>query len=196
MRRPAILATLILPFACRSMSPPATTPAADTTGVVMRVAVSDRFFPASGDSAIRAFVPDVPATEAGGECRVMRPRGSRATYVSAYFPDFTTAKSAVSLVFDTAGALVRFSDSRGLVRFRGGAGLSVEALDSARRQAEAATRTTSISFDYPVDQAIAINRGGGKPTVAVIGSVRSMENVERLGPPSRRLQRARSLCGV
>jgi hypothetical protein len=69
-------------------------------------------------------------------------------------------------------------------------------LDSARRAAEAATRSTSISFDYAVDQAVASNRGGGRPSQAVIAPVRSMESLEKLGPPTKRLQHVRRLCGV
>jgi hypothetical protein len=53
-----------------------------------------------------------------------------------------------------------------------------------------------LSFDYAIDQAIVMNRGGGKPTNAVLGTIRSMENVAKLGPPAARIERARKLCGV
>ena len=41
-----------------------------------------------------------------------------------------------------------------------------------------------------------MNRGGGKPTNAVIGTIRSMERLDKLGPPVARIERARKLCGV
>jgi hypothetical protein len=161
-----------------------------------RISIGETFYPARGDSALRAFVPDVQPVEAGGECRLIRTGGSGATITTAYFPSVDSARTVVSLTFDSAGHLVRFSDRRGQVRYSATPSMSEAQRDSVRRAAEAATRSTSISFDYAVDQAVATNRGGGLPTQAVISTVRSMESLEKLGPPTRRLQRARRLCGV
>jgi hypothetical protein len=57
-------------------------------------------------------------------------------------------------------------------------------------------RSTTISLDYPIDQAIVMNRGGGKPTDAVMGTIRDVERVETLGPVTARIDRMRKLCGV
>jgi hypothetical protein len=68
--------------------------------------------------------------------------------------------------------------------------------DSALRAAHEARRSTTISFDYAIDQAVVSNTGGGRPSDAIIGTIRSVEKLERLGPPSARLARVRKLCGV
>lgn len=156
----------------------------------------ESFRPARGDSAIRAFVPDVAPVDSGGECNVSKPFGSSVTFVTAYFPSLDSARTNVGLTFDSAGKLVRFYDRRGSVRVRYPRGATAAQRDSIAAAAEGRLRSTQISFDWPVDQAIARNSGGGKPTVAVIGTIRSMENVAALGPPTQRIQRVRRLCGV
>jgi hypothetical protein len=192
----------MLLLACRSgtrtdvesAAPSSSSPA--TPVPMMRVRMGDSFSPATGDSALRAFVPEVQPFDSAGECRVVRTSGSGATIVSAYFPSFDAPRTAVSLTFDSAGHLVRFSDRRGMVRYKTSPFMSDEQRDSVARAADAAVRSTSVNFDYAVDQALASNRGGGRPSNAVIASVRSMETLERLGPPIKRLERVRRLCGV
>lgn len=71
-----------------------------------------------------------------------------------------------------------------------------EQIDSLIRKAEASIRSTTINMDYAIDQAIVSNRGGGKPTVAVLGTVRAVKRLEKVGPPAARLERMRKLCGV
>jgi hypothetical protein len=100
-------------------------------------------------------------------------------------------------MFDSAGRLVRYSETRGVVHLDGPIGtMSPAQRDSVFRAAEARVRTTSISLDYAIDQAIVSNRGGGKPTDAVLATVRSVERLEKLGPPMARMERMRKLCGV
>jgi len=41
-----------------------------------------------------------------------------------------------------------------------------------------------------------MNRGGGKPTDAILATVRAIERLEKLGPPIARVERMRRLCGV
>ena len=195
IRRLVVGAALAL--ACRSASHAKTAPASSAAPATMvRVVRGESFFPATGDSAIRAFVPDVQPVDSGGECRLMRTSGSGATITMAYFPSLDSARTTVSVMFDSAGHLVRFSDIRGAVRYRTPPSMSEAQRDSVSRAARAAVRTTTISFDYAIDQAVASNDGGGLPNHAVIGSVRSMENLEKLGPPIKRLARVRRLCGV
>lgn len=194
MRIHRLAAVVGLALACRSATqtpPPSPTP-------MVRVAVTrgESFSPSSGDSAIRAFVPEIAPTDSGGECRLFRTRGNGATFVTAYFPSFDSARTTISVTFDSAGHLVRFADRRGGVRFNTPGATTEAQRDSAVRAARAAARSTSISFDYAIDQAIAANDGGGKPTLAVIGSVRSMENLQKLGPPTKRLALVRRLCAV
>jgi hypothetical protein len=68
--------------------------------------------------------------------------------------------------------------------------------DSTLRQALNAVRSTNVSLDYAIDQAVVSNRGGGRPTDAIIGNVRQIENLEKLGPLTKRIERIRKLCGV
>jgi hypothetical protein len=68
-------------------------------------------------------------------------------------------------------------------------------IDSALTAAMNAVRTTSITLDYPVDQAVLMNRGNRRPIDAAMGTVRAAENAERLGL-RKRLDRVRALCGV
>ena len=174
---------------------PARRTASTPTSVDLMVRVGDSFSPQRGAQALKAFVAEVQPEESGGECTLLRTSGNGALTVTASYPSRTDAKSTVTVMFDSAGHVARYLEMRGVVRFKG-AGLKLEQLDSARRAAEAAIRTTSFTFDYPIDQAIAMNRGGGRPTVAVIGSVREMENLEQLKSPAARMERMRKLCGV
>jgi len=165
-----------------------------TTATIM-VRVGDSFSPQRGPQALKAFVAEVQPEESGGECTVLRTTGNGALTVTASYPSRTAAKSTVNVTFDSAGHVARYGETRGVVRLKT-TGLKPEQVDSARRAAEAAIRTTSVTFDYAIDQAIAMNRGGGKPTVAVIGTVRELQNLEQLASPVARLERMRKLCGV
>ena len=102
----------------------------------------------------------------------------------------------VNITFDSSGRLVRYSERRGIPDMSTSKGLKIEQLDSLIRAQEAKTRSTTVSLDYGIDQGIAMNRGGGKPTKAVIGTVREIEQMDKLGPTTARLERVRKLCGV
>jgi hypothetical protein len=173
----------------------ASAPASGTTGTVIRIGESYR--PESGPAALKAFVADVPAQEKGGECQVTRTGGSGATVVAAFYPARVGQQSQLSLTFDSVGHLIRYSEFRGMpAPITGARGLSPAQLDSAVREREARNRSTVISLDYGADRATAMNRGGGRPPTAIIGTVREIERLDQLGPPSARLERMRKLCGV
>jgi hypothetical protein len=195
-----LAASALATVACSSAPKQSPDPATTTVmapQVRMQISRGETFRPAMGDSALAAFRPEVASFDSGGICNVAKPFGPGVTVVTASFPsNDSTIKNAVTLTFDSVGQLVRFSDRRGLVRFRPPPGATPEQFDSVRRVSEAAMRSTSVNFDYPINQALASNSGGGKPTVAVIGSIRAMENLEKLGPPTARIQRVRKLCGV
>ncbi len=160
-----------------------------------RVSNGDSFVPQRGDAALRAFVPDVAAEETGGECQLLRTSGSGATIVTAYYPTRQNARLQVTVTFDSAGHVARYSERRGVPHLARGP-MTPAQLDSAVRASDAANRSTTVSLDYAIDQAIAMNRGGGKPTSAIMSTVRAMESLPALGPPSARLERMRKLCGV
>jgi hypothetical protein len=81
-------------------------------------------------------------------------------------------------------------------RIPAGLRLSPASLDSAVRENEARNRSTTITLDYGADRGIVMNRGGGRPTIAITGTVREIERLDQLGPPAARLERMRKLCGV
>ena len=175
-------------------APPASVPATPMVRAV--VTVGESFRPATSDSALRAFVPEIPATDSGGECRLTRTSGNGSTIVQASFPSFDSVRTSVTLMFDSAGHLVRYSESRGAgLHVRTPPGTSEAQRDSAFRASQA-FRRSSLTLDYAIDQGVATNSGGGKTTTAVLGSVRAVESLAALGPQTKRLARVRKLCGV
>lgn len=170
---------------------------AGATEVLTRVS-TEVFTPARGDSAIRAFIPEILPVDFGGECRLTRSRGSGATTVLAAFPRLDSSATSVTLLFDSAGHLVRFSDNRGGNQvIRPPPGATPAQRDSMVRLSIASQpRRTSINLDFATDQALAMNAGGGRRTEAVTGTVRQVESVQALGPPTMRIARIRKLCGV
>jgi hypothetical protein len=103
----------------------------------------------------------------------------------------------VSITFDSAGRVARYSEVRGMTGLRGAPPRASDAQrDSLLRAALAATRTTSISLDYSIEQAILRNHGGGQPDHAVLVTPREVESLPVLGPIKDRLVLVRKLCGV
>jgi hypothetical protein len=162
--------------------------------VFRSVSTSDTFSPGTGTEALKNFVAEVKPDESGGECSLMRTRGNGALTATAFYPTRTGSKMQVTVTFDSVGHVVRYGETRGVIHTK--PGLRIDQLDSARRAIEATLRTTSISLDYPVDRALAMNRGAGKPTVAIMSTVRDMESLDNLQQPAARMERMRKLCGV
>jgi hypothetical protein len=171
------------------------TTASPSGTVMMRaVATSESFVPGTGPQALKAFVADVKPDEAGGECSLTRTTGNGALIATAFYPTRAASATQVTIAFDSAGHAARYSELRGVPHIK--PGLRIAQVDSARRAIEAVMRSTSITFDYAVDRAFALNRGAGKPTVAITSTVREMENLDNLQKPAARMERMRKLCGV
>jgi len=147
-----------------SAAAPAATPSGVPRDILVRTSVraGETFIPRTGDDAIRAFVPDVSGEQSGGECSFVRTGGSGATVATAYYPSRLMAQLQVSVTFDSAGRLVRYSERRGVVRFAPTPGMTPARIDSLIRATEAKVRSTSISIDYAIDQAVVSNRGRRK----------------------------------
>lgn len=156
----------------------------------------ESFVPVRGDSAVRAFVADAPPTDAGGDCTLARTSGSGALRVVAFFPTRAAMAMSVTLQFDSAGHLISYGEARNPPHFKLPPGATPAMRDSIMHGAQDAIRTTTVSLNYAMDQAFAVNRGGGKPTVAVVGTVRAAEHLQSLGDPAARMERVRKLCGV
>jgi hypothetical protein len=167
---------------------------------IMRTRITnvDSFSPETGTAALKAFVPDVPAFETGGECALHKlTPAAKSTVATAYFPNRTESQMNVSITFDSAGHVARYSEVRGMTGLRGiPPGTSEAQRDTLLRAALAKTRTTSISFNYDIEQAVVRNHGGGVPDNAVLATPREMESLAILGPVKDRLVRIRRLCGV
>lgn len=162
----------------------------------MRVIQSGPSLMARSDSALRAFVPDVLPVERGGECRLSRSTGSGATTTVAYFPSQDSAHTVVTLKFDSVGHLVRFQERRGAATYRTPPNLTPAQRDSARLVWMREQKSTTVTLDFAVDEAFATNSGGNSQVGGITGTVRAVERLERLGPPTKRIQAARQLCGV
>jgi len=193
----------LVAVACSASPKPSSTPtaSADSTrsprpDVLVRVRSSESFTPGRSDAAIKAFVPEIAPVDSGGECYTGRLPGSGVTTVSASFPSRKAARTTVTLTFDSAGHLARYSEMRGVPHPQPPVGLTDAQREEAVRVAIDTTRSTSLSFDYAIDQAVVMNRGGRKPTIAIMGTVHAFEHLDKLGPPITRIERARKLCGV
>ena len=202
MRRFAVLFAAALALAsCRTTAPsPAAAPVASasasgTAGGFIRI--SESYRPETGPAALKAFVADVSAKEDGGECQVARTSGSGATTVSASYPTRVGSQLQVTVTFDSAGHLIRYAEFRGSPpTIPRGPRVTSASVDSAFREHEARNRSTAITLDYGADRATAMNRGGGRPTIVITGTVREIERLDQLGPPTARLERMRKHCGV
>jgi hypothetical protein len=187
-------------YACASGATGSAAPAAGGGAPVMRIRVNpgEAFSPETGPAAVKGFVPEIAASDSGGECRLLKgPGTSNVTTAAASFPNRAAAKMNVSLTFDSVGHLVRYSEIRGFTGIRNIPPGTTEAQrDSMMNAGRAATRTTSISLDYSIGQAILHNRGGGLPDHAVLASPKDIESLAILGPVKDRLVRVRKLCGV
>jgi hypothetical protein len=160
------------------------------------IGMSESFSPKTSAAAYAAFAPALAAEETGGECSVIRTAGNGSTIVSAGFPARRSASLTVALTFDSAGHLGRYSERRGLMNMPPMASLTPEQRDSTLRAVTNATRTTTVTLDWLSDQGMAMNRGGGSPTDAIMGTVRLIQDLPQLGPVSARIERVRKLCGV
>jgi hypothetical protein len=204
LKRIGLTAAAALVVAACSSAPQPSRPAPATADTArtsrqpadVMVRVSESFRPLRGDSAIRAFAPEIAPVDSAGECYTGRTPGSGVTMVSAAFPTRKAPQTTITLTFDSVGHLARYSEIRGVPHLPSPVGMTNAQRDSAVRAATNATRSTSLSFDYAIDQAIVMNRGGAKPTEAIIGTIRSIERLDKLGPPVARIERARKLCGV
>ena len=185
---------LLVGASCGSQSrQAASAPAAPAvSSIAILRSVSER---QSSESAIRSFVAAVPPADSAGQCSLTRSRGSGATRVTAQFRARDSSGTTVTLWFDSVGALVRFSDSRGTRPIGLTGTLAGPQRDSAFTARINAQTMTFISLDFATDEASAMNQGGGVRG-SIMGSVRELENLPALGPPVERIKRVRKLCGV
>ncbi|HEY2163315.1 MAG TPA: hypothetical protein VGH04_04960 [Gemmatimonadaceae bacterium] len=189
------LAAALGQLACHSsVAPSSSAPAPQARDLF--ISVGESFAARGGAAALRDFTPEVAPVDSGGECVVGRTSGSGATVVQAYFPSRTGVRTQMTINFDSSGRLVRVSDRWGVTRVPSTVGMTPAQRDNTLRAASLATRSMTVTLDYVLDQAFAMNRGGGRPTDAISAPVRDMERLRQLGPPVARIERVRRLCAV
>jgi len=198
MRRLAVIAAAALALvSCKTAATTQAPVASAPTPGIAGIRISEPYRPVGGPAALKEFVADVSADEKGGECQVTRTSGSGATVVSAFYPARGASRLQVALTFDSTGHLIRYAEFRGPPpTIPRGLRLGPTTVDSVFRDNEARNRSTIITLDYGGDRGTAMNRGGGRPTTAITGTVREIERLDQLGPPTARLERMRKLCGV
>ena len=150
-----------------------------------------------GDSALNAFVLAVAPVESGGECRLTRPT-PKVTTIAAHFPSYDSSQTRLTITFDSAGHLVRFIESRGRVPtsiILRADSTRIPPSDSVLRAAIISIPQSQIQLDFPLDEAVVMNLGNGRPTSAHT-TIAGIEKFDKFGPPSKRILRVRKLCGV
>jgi hypothetical protein len=145
--------------------------------------------------ALRRFQPARPAVDSGGECVVRESPMPGTRLLAGYFPNRAQGEVLVSLTVDSAGRVLQYDERRGLLQIPGMARATTPAArDSAVAAAERGTRITEIWLDRVTGEARAINRGGGKPSEGVFGTVAEFETSRQLGRPGTRALRVVDLC--
>jgi hypothetical protein len=188
---------VLLVAACSPVAPepkPVSRPSASGVPGRVEVRISDSFTPRTTDADIENFVAEIAAVDSGGECQVMRT--GNVTRVTAYFPSQASYRMTNGIAFDSSGHVIQFNESRYAEAHVRMPPMPREKLDSAVRAMRDEARSTSITLNYPFDQGIATNRGGGRPTDGILTTVRRLERAPRFGPLTQHMARMRALCGV
>jgi hypothetical protein len=144
-------------------------------------------------ASLVAFVPQVQATDSGGQCSIKR--DPKVTSVTALFPNARDRQTMLTLRFDSAGTLVQYVERRGFpIPIRATGGLTPQQ-DSSMRDQVQNMKWVLIQFDYPIDRAQAMNLGGRQPSYSIEGRVSQLDTLTALGVLPR-MERVRKLCGV
>ncbi len=130
------------------------------------------------------------------ECRPVRTTPSGAVIETVDYPSRDAPEVAVTVTLDSAGHLVRSSETHGVFRFHAPAGMTRVALDSALRAHAAAERSTLISLDYVVDPGLLMKRGGGRSLQTLNVSTRAVADLPLLDRPARHAREAMRDCHV
>jgi hypothetical protein len=176
----------------------ASTASRDSSGVRTMVVYRESFQAAYGAAALKAFTPEIAASEVGGECQMWHVPNSRAaTNVNAWFPNHVKPMFTVELSFDSTGTLWLFNEVRGpLVVSTPPPGSTLAMRDSAHLAMRVGRRFTTIRFDYSKGEAVLRNYGGGKPDDAVVATIADVESLPKYGPIKDRIVSVRKLCGL
>ena len=135
-----------------------------------------------------SVTPRLEFVSSGGECvRTALPEAGL-TAVTATYPSVREGSSAVTLVVDTAGRVLRYIENRGGLR-------SLAPGETPRSApADADEPRVTIQVDYETGQALVVNRGGGMPDELIVGTEADLERAPRLGNVASRSRAVLELC--
>lgn len=125
--------------------------------------------------SLQAFVPAVAATEEGGECEILNIPGHDPVHVLS-FPRRGASVRTVSIVFDSTGQPLHYSDSRGDLR------------------RERTGPRTSVLLTFEEGVARGINDVPGQPSVMAEGTLMDAMEAPHLGNPRRMMELIRTRC--
>ena len=129
------------------------------------------------------------------ECGPARITPAGARIQTVYYPTSADAQVALSITLDSAGRLVRSSETHGVLRFHyAPEDTSRAAQDSARRAQMRALRQTVVSLDYVVDPGLVLRREGNGPPQSMTVSTRAVEDSPLLDHPIVHAREAMRAC--
>lgn len=139
-----------------------------------------------GNSALPGFqVAREPSLE-GGECAAGDLPNARGQRLSVHFPNRREPDTLIVLMVDAAGALLRYSETRGVPA---PAPTMAEMQDQVARIVR-----THIQLDYVTGEAMVGNSGAGQQARGVRGTVDEFENSPTLGNLRERAEMVRRIC--
>lgn len=141
-----------------------------------------------GPEALAEFDPVRPAVEEGGECREWERPGVVGMSFTAHFPNRASPEAMVTLAFDDAGEIARYTEIRGVPKpSRSVAEMEAQVAEMDR---------VFINLDYATGEASVRNMQPGGTGRGVFATVEEFERSATLGDLEARLRRTRELCGV
>lgn len=143
----------------------------------------------SGDPT--TFVPAIAPTARGGQCGSV-PTAPGLSTRALFFPDSAAPVREVTLVFDSTGRAISYSDVRG--------DQSPERVtpgpDGAPRITEPPGLRTDIFIDLAHRAGMAKNSGGGKPPTTILLHGKAMMRLGNLDDPAHLIAMVKSRCGT
>jgi hypothetical protein len=139
-----------------------------------------------GAVALTRFEPAREAKLEEGECTPSELPDAAGQRLTVNFPNRREPDTSITIVVDPRGALLRYSESRGVPT-------PSKNIEEMQAQMQQMTRT-HIQLDYVTGEAMAGNTFPGQPGRGVRGSVAEFENSAALGDLRKRVDLVRRIC--
>ena len=179
LRLTLLLGALVVGAGCRPAPVTQSAPVTRTRSESRRVEIAST-------TQLGNFELDVPLPGDSGVCVRRAVPAGVGELVGVYYPDQPHAVAVTMITLDTAGHIVRVSDRRGRVSFRGVPGGTPAQFDSALAESRRTTRSSGISLDLVTGQAVLSNDGGGRPDRNIMVRVSAVANDPRFDRPLAR----------